>query len=122
METHPFIKLASAVTLVTSLARFTAGAQIAPSTNRPSFTPPPLSPEVHADGTVTFRVRAPQAKEVTISGEWIGGAKPMTKDDQGVWDVTVGPLEPDLYGYSFSVDGFRAADPANPNIKPMRSP
>src|SRR5688572_9603314 len=94
----------------------------APATNRPAFTPPPLSPEVHEDRTVTFRVRAPKADEVSVSGEWPGGTKAMTKDDQGVWSVTLGPLEPELYGYGFSIDGFRTADPMNREVKPMRSP
>jgi enterochelin esterase family protein len=103
------------------LVQFTAFAQ-APATNRPAFTPLPNSPEVREDRTVTFRVRAPQAKEVSVSGEWPDGTKPMTKDDSGVWSVTVGPLAPDLYGYSFMIDGFRAADPMNRELKPMRSP
>jgi enterochelin esterase family protein len=81
-----------------------------------------VSPEVHSDRRVTFRLRAPGAKEVTVSGEWGGGSQALTRDDQGVWSVTLGPLEPDLYGYSFSVDGFRSLDPANPAVKPMRSP
>lgn len=99
-----------------------ANAQAPSATNRPAFTPPPLSPEVHADRTVTLRVRAPKASEVTVSGEWPGGTKAMTKDDQGVWSVTLGPVEPGLYGYNFSIDGFRTADPVNANVKPMRSP
>ncbi len=103
------------------LVRFTALAQ-APSTNRPAFTPPPNSPEVHADRTVTFRVRAPKATEVSVSGEWPGGAKALTKGDNDVWSVTLGPLEPDVYGYTFSIDGFRTLDPVNPGVKPMRSP
>lgn len=81
------------------------------------------SPEVHADRTVTFRIRAPQAKGVFLNGEWRGGGKlAMAKDDQGVWSLKVGPLEPDLYGYSFSVDGITVTDPANAVLKPMRSP
>src|SRR6266513_3224117 len=103
------------------LLRFSAFAQ-APSTNRPAFTPPPNSPEVHADRTVTFRVRATKAAEVIVSGEWPGGTTQMTKDDSGVWSVTIGPLEPDVYGYTFSIDGFRALDPVNSGMKPMRSP
>jgi enterochelin esterase-like enzyme len=81
---------------------------------------PIVSPEVHADRTVTFRLRAPQAREVSVSGEW-GEGKPLTKDDSGIWSVTLGPLAPDLYGYGFSVDGLRVLDPANTAIKPMRS-
>jgi enterochelin esterase family protein len=84
---------------------------------------PPASPELHADRTVTFRLRAPRAAEVVLSGEWKGGGKlPMTKDEQGLWSLTVGPLEPDLYGYSFSVDGLAVPDPANAVLKPMRTP
>ena len=71
---------------------------------------------------MTFRVRAPKASEVTVAGEWPGGTTPLAKDEQGVWSVTVGPLEPDLYGYSFSIDGFQTLDPSNPAVKPMRSP
>ena len=91
----------------------------------PRFNPPVYSPDVHLDRTVTFRVRAPAAREVTVSGEWGSEAKQLTRDDQGIWSVTVGPLEPNLYGYAFNIDGFRTArtaDPGNPNLKPMRSP
>jgi enterochelin esterase family protein len=80
--------------------------------------PPPLrSPEVHSDRRVTFRLRAPNAKAVTVARE---GAQPlpMTKDDKGVWSVTTEPLEPDLYGYSFVVDGVGLIDPANALMKP----
>ena len=78
---------------------------------------PVVSPEVKEDKTVTFRIRAPKAAEVLLNGEWKGGGKlAMTKDEQGVWSVTVGPLEPDLYGYSFSVDGMTINDPSNPHL------
>lgn len=84
---------------------------------------PVASPEVHADRTVTFRLRAPRAAEVLLNGEWKGGGKiAMTRDESGLWSVTVGPLEPDLYGYSFSVDGMSVTDPVNGALKPMRSP
>jgi len=84
---------------------------------------PIVSPEVHADRKVTFRLRAPKAAEVLLNGEWKGGGKlAMTKDEQGVWSLTVGPLEPDLYGYSFAIDGLTVTDPSNSVLKPMRSP
>jgi enterochelin esterase family protein len=85
--------------------------------------PPIVSPEVHSDRRVTFRLRAPQAREVSVSGEWAGGGKaaPMTRDEGGVWSVTVGPIEPDLYGYGFTVDGVGMLDPSNTFMKPMRS-
>ena len=81
---------------------------------------PIISPEVQSDGHVIFRLRAPQAHEVTVSGEW-GPNGAMTKDAAGVWSVTIGPVKPDLYGYGFVVDGVRILDPANTAIKPMRS-
>jgi enterochelin esterase family protein len=85
-------------------------------------TPSVVSPEVLADRRVTFRVRATNASTVTVSGEWPGGAKQMTNDGQGVWSATLGPLEPDLYGYSLSIDGFQTIDPANSAVKPARAP
>jgi enterochelin esterase family protein len=75
------------------------------------------SPEPRADGRVTFRVRAPNAREVMLDLE---GAKPqpMQRDAGGVWTLTTGPLEPDLYGYKFVADGARFLDPANPVVVP----
>ncbi|MCI0391880.1 MAG: alpha/beta hydrolase-fold protein [Acidobacteria bacterium] len=85
-------------------------------------TPPPdglVSPEVHADSKVTFRIRAPKAAEVTLFGDWMppGSKHPMTKDTEGVWSATVGPIEPTIHLYSFTVDGVTMADPVNPRIK-----
>jgi len=80
--------------------------------------PPPLvSPEVRSDNRVTFRFRAPNAKEVLLALE---GAKPvaMQKDEEGVWSVTTDPLEPDFYGYTFEADGVHLIDPSNPLMKP----
>ena len=73
---------------------------------------PLISPEVSSDRRVTFRLRAPKAVEVSLDRE---GARrvAMQKDSQGVWSVTVGPLEPDFYGYSFTVDGVTMFDPSN---------
>ncbi len=84
---------------------------------------PLVSPEINADRKVTFRLRAPGARSVTVSGEWDNKPYPLVKDEAtGVWSVTVGPVAPDIYGYSFQVDGLNALDPANRQIKPMRSP
>jgi enterochelin esterase family protein len=115
------LDLARLLRLTCLAAVLTASASAADAP--PRGNPPPLvSPEVQPDRRVTFRVRAPKASEVTVSGEWPGGSAAMSRNDDGVWSVTVGPLEPDLYGYSFLLDGFRTLDPANPNVKPMRSP
>ena len=77
----------------------------------------PKSPEVHTDRSVTFRFAAPNAKAVQL---FLEGAMPapMTKDEAGVWSITVAPLEPDWYGYSFLSDGVFAIDPANHWLKP----
>lgn len=78
-----------------------------------------VSPEVHADRRVTFRLRAPKAGEVTLRGEWMPAQtrESLVKDDSGVWSVTLGPLDPDLYSYSFSIDGVTTIDPRNPRVK-----
>ncbi len=76
-----------------------------------------VSPEVHADRTVTFRLRAPNAQQVLLSLEG-ADPTPMSKDPGGVWSFTTAALEPDLYGYSFVVDGVALLDPGNPVIKP----
>ena len=91
----------------------------------PAAPPPAVrSPEVHADRRVTFRLRAPKATEVAVSGEFIVGAvqQKMQKDAQGVWSVTLGPFEPENYEYDFFVDGVQILDPRNPYVKYNRGP
>ena len=79
--------------------------------------PPPVSPEVSADRTVTLRLRAPEAKQVIAAGELDGKPHPLTKGADGIWSVTIGPLPPDIYTYVFNVDGVAALDPRNSNTK-----
>ena len=78
---------------------------------------PVRSPEVQADRRVTFRFRAPNAKEVMLARE---GAKPvaMQRDEQGLWTLTTEALEPDIYGYTFVADGVALMDPNNHLSKP----
>lgn len=78
------------------------------------------SPDVRDDRTVTFRVKAPEAKSVLLSGVALltaigGGNKPVpfSKGEDGVWTLDVGPLQPDMYQYHFLIDGVRVADPNN---------
>jgi len=77
------------------------------------------SPEVSSDHHVTFRIFAPKASEVTLTGDWLGTNPPpkLSKDERGVWSVTLGPFEPSIYIYSFNVDGLAIPDPVNPRIK-----
>lgn len=77
---------------------------------------PVRSPEVNADRRVTFRLRAPQAREVLVDRETAGRA-PMTKGEDGVWTLTTDPLNPDIYGYRFVVDGAAFMDPVNAMMK-----
>lgn len=81
-----------------------------------------VSPEIHKDNSVTFRVNAPNANEVKLAGEWMPaegwtpGSAAMQKAENGIWSFTSEPLEPELYSYSFIIDGFRTTDPNNPFI------
>jgi enterochelin esterase family protein len=81
---------------------------------RPTIT----SPEVHSNGSVTFRLFDPNAEKVTVSLEGLKDPLAMQKDQQGIWTLTTDVLAPDLYGYSFSVDGTHFLDPSNTEIKP----
>jgi enterochelin esterase family protein len=97
---------------LTGLLASAAGAQ-APVEN------PPVSPDVKPDRSVTFRIQAPKAAEVSLYGDWmrVGTSQKMTRDAAGVWSVTVGPLPPSIYLYTFTVDGLTIADPVNPSVK-----
>ena len=77
-----------------------------------------ISPEVHDNHTVTFRLFAPNAEKVVVRGTMFTDdmkvkSAEMTKDEKGVWSVTAGPFTPDVYTYTFNVDGLGIVDPAN---------
>jgi enterochelin esterase-like enzyme len=82
---------------------------------------PIVSPEVAVDGRVTFRLRAPVAKEVLLTGTFGKDKLRLARDEQGIWTAVVGPIPPGVYEYSFWVDGFRTLDPVNPRAKPQRT-
>ena len=121
-----YVGLASCLLLVslTPIAR-TAPQQAPPASaaGRGGGRGQVVSPEVRADGTITFRFSAPNAREVTLIGELDGKTYPMTRNAAGVWEVTVGPWPPDVYNYQFRVDavegrgGVIAMDPVNPSVK-----
>ncbi len=81
-----------------------------------------VSPEIHDDKTVTFRLPAPEAGEVLLSGDWMPwegfspGTAAMKKDDDGVWTYTTSVMESDLYTYFFLVDSLRVNDPGNVHV------
>jgi enterochelin esterase-like enzyme len=89
-----------------------------------AFSQPPrgpfvVSPQVLPDKKVVFRYLAPSAKEVKLGGSQFGANQvAMTKDSAGIWSLTVGPVRPDIYPYSFVVDGVTVMDPANKDFFP----
>jgi enterochelin esterase family protein len=101
-----------------------------PAIQRPAPTPNDTlkSIEVQPDRHVRFRIWAPNATEVKLQAEGpeatpditpaeayknMGGV-PLAKGDQGIWEVTIGPIEPGIYRYNFVVDGVATTDPRNP--------
>ena len=72
------------------------------------------SPEL-SDGNITFRLIAPKARNVQVSPSWLGytGTLEMTQGQDGVWSVTVPQPSPELYTYTFVVDGVSMLDPSN---------
>ncbi len=79
------------------------------------------SPEVHNDRRVTFRLLAPEAEKVEINVRFAKENQPMQKDPNGLWSITLGPVEPEIYEYIFIVDGLEVADPSNSWLKLWRS-
>jgi enterochelin esterase-like enzyme len=110
-------------TLLALLVVFSATAQ-AQDAARPAAPRPPrvVSPEVAPDHKVTFRLLAPRATEVLLSGEFMRGNQRLQKDALGVWSATVGPLEPEIYHYNFTIDGVRTIDPGNAEVKTGSTP
>ena len=89
---------------------------------------PVVSPEIHYDHTVTFRLKAPKAVKVQVTGDFLPtqkvktafgefdgpGVADLKEGENGVWEYTTPePLEPELYSYSFLVDGLKMMDPSN---------
>lgn len=83
-----------------------------------SRAPVIVSPQVNSDNTVTFQYFSPLAKEVKLNFQFLKTPATMVKDTAGVWSVTVGRVKPDMYPYSYSVDGITVADPRNSAIFP----
>ena len=112
-----------------ALCCLTAGADLAQRGPTPYYEDTnnvPVSPEVHADRTVTFRLFAPKASDVVLMGspgilEVIKKPMPLERDEKGVWSLTVGPLPAGFYTYGYAIDGgLRMPDPSNPNLEVRR--
>lgn len=82
-----------------------------------SQRPPAISsPDINADGSITFRYFSRSARQVTLKGEFLQSPVSLTGDTSGIWTVTVPPVVPDIYPYSFVVDSVELADPNNTYI------
>jgi enterochelin esterase-like enzyme len=120
------------VAFAAAMAATTLSAQEAPRTAAPPAqavpggrgaqqAPPQFaSTEVSADRHITFRVFAPRAGAVRLAGGDIPGVTPaagaMTKAENGVWEVTIGPVPPGAYRYNFNIDGVATIDPRSSAI------
>lgn len=86
-----------------------------------------VSPQINEDNTVTFRYSGPNVIRVQVTGDFlppqkistpngdleIPGIAELTQNQNGVWEYSSAPLEPELYSYSFIVNGQRMNDPSN---------
>lgn len=105
--------------LLLSVVALTATAQ---NTNRSTrgfggMGPRVVSPEVSSERKLTFRILAPKAESVRLGAgdiQGLGQNTALTKATNGVWEITVGPINPGAYRYNFNVDGVTVIDPRNP--------
>lgn len=89
---------------------------------------PVVSPEIHDNNTVTFRLKAPKAVKVQVTGDFLPtqkiktpfgefdgpGVADLKEGKDGVWEFTTPePLKPELYSYSFIVNDLKIMDPSN---------
>jgi enterochelin esterase-like enzyme len=82
-----------------------------------------VSPEVLSDRRITFRILAPKAETVRLTAGDIPGSinpggvgRDLKKGDEGVWEITLGPIDSGAYRYTFNVDGVSVIDPRSPAI------
>jgi len=102
------------------LAALSGSAQPVTNTNRAArgFSGPQVvSPEVSADRHITFRIIATNAANVRLNAGDIPGqgqGPEFRKSTNGIWEATIGPIDPGAYRYNFNVDGVSVIDPRNP--------
>ena len=103
-----------------ALSQETRTATNAPA-RRGERPPPVISPEILPNGGVTFRLRATNATEVKVTGQF-GPETTMSKDERGLWSVTIPSVPAGVHEYRYVVDGLNILDPQNSWIKPQRWP
>lgn len=113
--------VATAVASITSAQQSHVNLDWAPQKNTQNLIPfgaSVISPEVSDDHMVIFRVKAPDAREVQLSGNVLLGLNvskpvPFTKGENGIWILKVGPINPEIYYYKLIIDGVSVDDPSN---------
>ncbi len=122
MKTLSKLSIVTIVTFLFSASGMKGQDRPAAPAARPQMRMPAriVSPEIQPDNKVTFRLYARNASTVSVSGEWqsgFGASEAMVKNDTFLFTLTVGPLKPELYGYSFIVDGVATIDPNNVQVR-----
>jgi enterochelin esterase family protein len=118
------VSLAAALAILAVTAVAGAQDQPARAERRPQFGGPRgpvvVSPEIKGDRTVTLRIHAPKAEAVQLSSSDLPGtpgqSRALTKGDNGVWELSLGAVNPGTYRYTFNVDGVAVVDPRNPAV------
>jgi enterochelin esterase-like enzyme len=87
-----------------------SGAAVLAQAPAPSNAPNAQYPRINPDNSVTFRIRADEAKSVRITTL---GPYDMVKGEDGFWTVTTRPLAPGFYYYAVNIDGFTTSDPGS---------
>jgi enterochelin esterase-like enzyme len=98
---------------------FSLLALVAAASRLPAQAPAVSSPEVAQDRHVAFRIFAPKAQQVRLFSTDIFGSKlqgDMSKAESGVWEISMGPVDPGAYRYNFNVDGVSVMDPHNASV------
>ncbi|MDX9812012.1 MAG: alpha/beta hydrolase-fold protein [Bacteroidales bacterium] len=124
MKTGNDIKIVAVIVLaliILSTDNSYSQAQPAIPARRASAAPVRVnSPEILPDNKVILRVYSKEAAQVSVTGEWQSGQgaqENLARNDSGMFSITIGPLAPELYAYTFTVDGVRALDPGNVNVR-----
>ncbi|WP_050026045.1 esterase [Verrucomicrobium sp. BvORR034] len=117
------MKLCCAPLFLLFAISLTARAQTPSAPETRSAPAPIISPEINKDDhSVTFRLKAPNAKSVTLRGQWDKSPLPLTRAEDGIWSGSFPSVPPGVWEYSFEADGLSLLDPGNPAIKPSREP
>jgi enterochelin esterase-like enzyme len=118
-QSRPRIAAAALLAAFTLASSVPALAAAAPPRSGGPQPPAVVSPEVSADRHVTFRILAPKAEAVRLAAGDIPGngqGVEMTQGTNGVWEITLGPIDPGAYRYNFNVDGVAVIDPRSPAV------